>query len=240
MTDLEDNFNLGEIVCDDNNQERKRWVCLGQTCSRSLIVFQSQLFVILLIIFGCFWINHLSKTSDEPTVCVGILCSAAGYNLPSPRFWTSQFPQKPSLHFIGWSFRNWKIAAYLQLAKNWNISTKVWQNSLFLSTFTNSERCYAKGNWKSRVCALSKLWIYWFVKKQRYKSSANVWRLLWKDFQLKGLCWHCHCWETSASERNLHWTQPFSPEQTKQRRWATKHSHCSLQVSPWRNASNYL
>ena len=34
-------------------------------------------------------------------------------------------------------------------------------------------------------------------------------------------------------------TQPFSPEQTRKRRWVTKHSHCSLQVSPWRNASNY-
>ena len=34
------------------------------------------------------------------------------------------FYRKSSLYFIGWSFRNWKIAADLQLAKNWNISTK--------------------------------------------------------------------------------------------------------------------
>ena len=85
MTDQEDNINLGKIVFDDNNQERKSWACLGQTCSRSLIVFLSQLFVILLIIFGCFWRIHLSKTCDESTVWVGILCSAAGYILPSPR-----------------------------------------------------------------------------------------------------------------------------------------------------------
>ena len=45
MTDQEDNINLGKIVSDDNNQERKSWACLGQTCSRSLIVFLSQLFV---------------------------------------------------------------------------------------------------------------------------------------------------------------------------------------------------
>ena len=51
MTDQEDNINLGKIVFDDNNQERKSWACLGQTCSRSMIVFLSQLFVILLIIF---------------------------------------------------------------------------------------------------------------------------------------------------------------------------------------------
>ena len=85
MTDQEDNINLGKIVFDDNNQERKSWACLGQTCSRSLIVFLSQLFVILLIIFGCFWRIHLSKTCDESMVRVGILCSAAGYILPSPR-----------------------------------------------------------------------------------------------------------------------------------------------------------
>ena len=85
MTDQEDVINLGKIVFDDNSQERKSWSRLVQTCSRSLIVFLSQLFVILLIIFGCFWKIHLSKTCDEPTVWVGILCSAAGYILPSPR-----------------------------------------------------------------------------------------------------------------------------------------------------------
>ena len=84
MTDQQDNINLGKIVFDDNNQEGKSWACLGQTCSRSLIVCLSQLFVIFLIIFGCFWIIHLSKTCDESTVCVGVLCSAAGYILASP------------------------------------------------------------------------------------------------------------------------------------------------------------
>ena len=29
MTDQEDNINLGEIVFDDNNQERKLWACFG-------------------------------------------------------------------------------------------------------------------------------------------------------------------------------------------------------------------
>ena len=86
MTDQEDKINPGKIVFDDNNQERKSWACLGQTCSRSLIVFLSQLFVILLIIFGCFWRIHFSKTFDESIVWVRNYCSAAGYILPSPRF----------------------------------------------------------------------------------------------------------------------------------------------------------
>ena len=77
MTDQEENINLGKIVFDDNNQERKSWARLGQTCSRSLIVFLSQLFVIYLIIFGCLWRIHLSKICDESTVWVGILCCAA-------------------------------------------------------------------------------------------------------------------------------------------------------------------
>ena len=54
MTDHEDNNNLGKILFDDSNQERKSWACLRQNCSRSLIVFLSHLFVNLLIIFGCF------------------------------------------------------------------------------------------------------------------------------------------------------------------------------------------
>ena len=83
MTDQEENINIGKIVLDDNNQERKYWASLGQTCSRSLFVFLSKLFVILLNIFGCFWRIHLSKTCDESTVWFGILCSAAGYILSS-------------------------------------------------------------------------------------------------------------------------------------------------------------
>ena len=72
MTDHEDSTYLGKFVFDDNNQERKSWACLGQTCSGSLIVFLSQFFVILLIIFGCFWRIQLSKICDESTVWVGI------------------------------------------------------------------------------------------------------------------------------------------------------------------------
>ena len=85
MTELEDKNNLDKNVLDDNNQERKSWSCLGQTCSRSFFVFLSQLLIILLIIFGCFWRIHLSKTCDESTSWVEFLCSAAGYILSSPR-----------------------------------------------------------------------------------------------------------------------------------------------------------
>ena len=72
---------------------KKLWSCSRQTCSRCLIVFLSQLFVIL-IIFGCFWRIHLSKTCDETSVRVRIWCSRAGYILKSPRLYTSLLLQK--------------------------------------------------------------------------------------------------------------------------------------------------
>ena len=142
MTYQKDSINLGKNVFGDNNQERKFWACLGQTCSRSLIVFLSQNFVILLIIFGCFWRIHLSKTFDESTVWVGILCSAAVYKILNELIST----KSRVFTYFGRSFGNWKIAAYSQLAENWNISAKVSQNLLFLSTFPTSLRCYAQGN----------------------------------------------------------------------------------------------
>ena len=57
MTDQEDNINLGKSVFDDNNQERKSSSCLGQTCSRSQIVFLSQLFV--------YFVDHLSMLLEK-------------------------------------------------------------------------------------------------------------------------------------------------------------------------------
>ena len=68
MTDKEDKINLGKLVVDDTNQEKKTWACLGRTCSKPLILFLSQLSVFLLIIFDCFWRIHQSETSDKSTV----------------------------------------------------------------------------------------------------------------------------------------------------------------------------
>ena len=62
MPDHTDDINSKKIVFDDQNFERRLWSCLGQTCSRSLIVFLSQFFVIFLTICSCFWRIHLAKT----------------------------------------------------------------------------------------------------------------------------------------------------------------------------------
>ena len=122
MTDQEDNISLGEIFFDDNSQERKSWACLGQTCSRSLIVFLSQLFVNLLMSFREFTFQKLVKNQ-----LFGLEFCAVRQDTfyPHQEYEQANFYKKSSLYFIGWTFRNWIIAAYLQLAENWNISTKV-------------------------------------------------------------------------------------------------------------------
>ena len=59
MTDREDTLDSDKIVSD--TEEGKSWTCLGRTCFRSLIVFSSNFFFILLITFGFFLRDHLSK-----------------------------------------------------------------------------------------------------------------------------------------------------------------------------------
>ena len=53
--------------------KRREYHCsrFGQACSRSLIVFSSQLFVMLLIVFGCFCKNLLFENFDWSTVRMG-------------------------------------------------------------------------------------------------------------------------------------------------------------------------
>ena len=86
MTEHTDNgLNLGNFVFDDNNQERQSWKSFGQTCNRSLVVFLSQFFVILLILACCLVRITLAETCEETTVWIAILSSTVGYILPSPK-----------------------------------------------------------------------------------------------------------------------------------------------------------
>ena len=125
MTDQEDNINLGKIVFDDNNQERKSCACLGQTCSRSLIVFLSQLFVILLIISGCFWRIHFHKLVTDQLFGLEFCAERQDTFYPHQDYEQVNVYKKPSHYFIRCSIRDWKITADLQLAKTWNILTNV-------------------------------------------------------------------------------------------------------------------
>ena len=88
VCDREDNNKLDKFAYDDNNQERKSWTLFGTILFQLSDCLLVPSCVILYITFGCFWRLHLSKTCDESTVWVGILCNAAGYILPSPRLRT--------------------------------------------------------------------------------------------------------------------------------------------------------
>ena len=192
MTGLEDNNNLCNFVFDHNSQERKSWSCLGQTCSSSSIVFLSQPFDILFIVFGCFWRIHFQKLETNQLFGLKICAVWQDTFYLHQDYEHVNFYKKLSLLIIGWSFRTWKNAVCLQVAKNWNTLTPVWQKLFFQSTFSTFLRCNAIGNWKPRVCAWSKLWIFWFVEKQRYKVLVNIRRLLWRDMHVKNLCWPCN------------------------------------------------
>ena len=143
------------------------------------------------------------------------------------------------LYIIGRSLRDRNVTVCLQLAQKWNLSTKVWQNLLFLSTLSDFFWCYVKRGWKSRVFSRCKLWFYRFVEKQQYKLLVNPWRFLWKDLEFKTTWWYCCCWQTSWVEYYLQWGQLVSSKQTWPRCWAPEHAHCSFQVAPLCDANQY-
>ena len=78
-------LNLGNFVFDEENHERKSWKFFGRTCNRSLLVFMSQFFVIVLLLACAIVRIMLSTTSEETTVWVAILSSTVGYILSSPK-----------------------------------------------------------------------------------------------------------------------------------------------------------
>ena len=79
----------------------------------------------LLIIFGCFWRIHFHKLVTNQQFRLDFCAVQQDTFYPHQKFKQVNVYKKLSLYFIGWSFRNWKIAADLQLAKIWNISNKV-------------------------------------------------------------------------------------------------------------------
>ena len=56
---------LSYFVFDDNHQEQQSWKCFGQTCNRSLVVFLSKYFVILVILVCCIVRITLATTCEQ-------------------------------------------------------------------------------------------------------------------------------------------------------------------------------
>ena len=113
------------------------------------------------------------------------------------------FYKKSSVYSIGWSFRNWIIAASLQLAKVGTFQPRFYKIHFFIN-ISNLFTMLCKNKLKTSSLCREETFNFLIRKKQRYKVFANFWRLWWRDMQFKGLCWHCHRWETSGPEHNLH------------------------------------
>ena len=116
-------------------------------------MFLSQLFVILLITFGCFWRIHLSKTCDESTVWVGwnfVQCVRIHFNLTKIMNKLISTKNRVCITLAGPS-----VTGKLQLLYKWlkigTFRAKLDKTYFFLSTLSASLRCYAKRNRKSRV-----------------------------------------------------------------------------------------
>ena len=143
MTDQEDNINLDKTVLTTIKRENLGPVWDKPVPDRCLCFCPTFLFICWssLDAFGEFTSQKLVTNQ-----LFGFEFCAVRQDTfyPHQGYEQVNFYKESSLYFIGWTFRNWKVAAYVQLAKNWNISTKVWQDILFPSTFPTSLRCKRK------------------------------------------------------------------------------------------------
>ena len=124
MTDQKNKLNLAKFVLHDINQERKSKSCLGQTCFRYLIVFCPNFLAfcwLRLVAFGEF-IFHKFVTNQ----------------LFGWEFWVMRqdyeqvnFYNQSCFYIVGRSISLGRVTTYLQLAQNWKLSIKFWQNLLF-------------------------------------------------------------------------------------------------------------
>ena len=132
-------------------------------------MFFSELFFILLIIFACFWRNHLSKTCDEPIVWAGNLCSTDECILSSLRNLTFQFLQKHIFITLVAPSGIVKSQFGYKWFKSGSIQSKFVKIYFFLSLVPAILRCYPKRDWKPRVCSRCKAWSLWLAETQRYR-----------------------------------------------------------------------
>ena len=125
MTEQEDNIILGKIVSDENDQEKKTWACLGQTCSRSLIVFLSQFFYDFVDYLWLLLEKNFQNLETSPLFEWEICVVQQDTFYPHQDYEQVFFYKKMRLHTIGRSLRDGES----QLIYNWL------KNGNFLTTF---------------------------------------------------------------------------------------------------------
>ena len=76
---------IGNLVFDENNEERRSWRFCNYTLSRSFAVFLSQVLVALFMVIFSSLNIYLSKRCEDSTIWIAILSSVIGYFVPNPK-----------------------------------------------------------------------------------------------------------------------------------------------------------
>ena len=133
MNEQEYNIILWKIDYDDNSQGNKLWFLLHLSCSRSQIAFWHKFF---LIICDCFWRFHFSKTCDELTICVWLMCSCP-QNIFYPQKTENKLicKEKSRILIIGRIVTVGKNAIFSKIGPKIETFEQIWQNFVVLSQF---------------------------------------------------------------------------------------------------------
>ena len=135
MNDQEDKINLGEIFFDNNNLKRNSSVCLGQTYSRTLIVFCPSFFKFFWLYLVAFEEFIFQKPMTKKLSGWDFCVVQHGTFYPQEDHEQVNFNKNFYLLIIGWSVRDVKVTIYLQLAQNLNSAMKIRQNWIFYQHF---------------------------------------------------------------------------------------------------------
>ena len=82
---MADQVDLGNVIFDEQDEERRSWIMCGNHLPRSEIVFFVQTILVFMLVGVSITCLALSDTCEESTVWVAILSSSVGYMLPSPK-----------------------------------------------------------------------------------------------------------------------------------------------------------
>jgi len=85
--DVPEGIPVSDLVFDQEGNERSSWkLCNSVTLPRSEVVFFSQVFFVLILIFLSFYkLLFTDLPCEEKPFWVGILSSTVGYILPNPK-----------------------------------------------------------------------------------------------------------------------------------------------------------
>ena len=149
MIVLEDKINLGKVVFDDNNRTRISCYCLGQTCPNIFSFCWSSLGAFGEFTFTNFW-------RKNPLGWNFVQCGTILFTLT--KIMNTIFSTKNRVFILlGGPSKTGKSQLLYKWLKIGTLQPKFDKLYFFLSTFPAPLRCYARGKWKPRVYARSKI-----------------------------------------------------------------------------------